>query len=372
MALSLAVGKLSVNPSPIPPSNGLLLGLAHEALAGSADERHRLGEEHAHRVPQRDCLLVDAALRLHLGECRGGQLDGRVQRQRGELLALGLLHGLGLLLGELAQAAQQILGIASERKTTFHADHFSVCTVFTVEQRDALRDRLVQLAKADPRIAAGALVGSLAEGGDRLSDLDLTFGVADGELVDTVLEEWTRTIVDEFDAVVLFDLPAGPATYRVFFLPGALQFDLSFMPQAEFAATTPKFKLLFGSAGERPLVPPKIEELFGYAVHHALRARFTIERGRYWWAEYWISSLRDYALSLACVRRKLPASYGRGFDDLPAEVRGAFAGSLVSSLDHDELLRAFGVALDGFLTVADGLPDTPKVAPHLLQLKGTL
>jgi hypothetical protein len=341
-------------------------------LACSADERHRLGEEHAHRIPQRDGLLVDAALRLHLGERRGGQLDRRVQRQGRELLALRLLHVLGLLLGELAQPAQQVFRIASKRETAFHADHFSVCHLFTVEQRDALHDRVVQLAEADPRIVAGALVGSLAVGGDRLSDLDLTFGVADGEPVDMVLEEWTRTIVDEFDAVVLFDLPAGPAIYRVFFLPGALQFDLSFTPQAEFAATTPKFKLLFGSAGERPLVPPRVAELFGYAVHHALRSRFCIERGRYWWAEYWISSLRDYALSLACVRRELPASYGRGFDDLPAEVRDAFAGSLVSSLDRDELMRAFGVALDGFLTVADGLPDTPKVAPHLLQLKGSL
>ena len=36
--------------------------LAHEPLAGGADERHRLGEEHAHRVAQRDRLLV--------GRCR--------------------------------------------------------------------------------------------------------------------------------------------------------------------------------------------------------------------------------------------------------------------------------------------------------------
>ncbi|HSX22613.1 MAG TPA: hypothetical protein VLE97_07575 [Gaiellaceae bacterium] len=244
--------------------------------------------------------------------------------------------------------------------------------MFTVAYRDALRDRVIALAESDPRVVSGALVGSLAVDGDRLSDLDLTFGVGDGEAVEAVLEDWTRTIVDEFDAVVLFDLPAGPAIYRVFFLPGALQFDLSLTPQAEFAATTPKFKLLFGSAGERPIVPPYSVELFGYAVHHALRARFCIERERWWWAEYWISSLRDYALSLACQRRGLPASYGRGYDELPAFIRDAFVGSLVRSLDREELLRAYGVALDGFLTVADKLPDTAKVAPHLLQLKGNL
>src|SRR5437764_3812496 len=49
--------------------------------------------------------------------------------------------------------------------------------VFTVEQRDALRDRLLRLAEEDERVVAGAAVGSLAvDGGDRFSDLDLTFG----------------------------------------------------------------------------------------------------------------------------------------------------------------------------------------------------
>src|SRR5690348_4311519 len=46
--------------------------------------------------------------------------------------------------------------------------------VFTVEQRDALRDRVLELARADGRVIAGALVGSLAAGGgDQYSDLDL-------------------------------------------------------------------------------------------------------------------------------------------------------------------------------------------------------
>src|SRR5712692_6287601 len=100
------------------------LALAHEALACRGDERHRLGEQHPHRVAERDRLLVDRAGRLHLRERGGRQLDRRVQRQRRELLALRLLHRLRLLLGELTQAAQQILWIAAERKAhaaLFHA-----------------------------------------------------------------------------------------------------------------------------------------------------------------------------------------------------------------------------------------------------------
>ena len=53
---------------------------------------------------------------LDLRERRGAELDRRVERQGRELLALGLLHRLGLLLGELAQPAQEILGIAAERE----------------------------------------------------------------------------------------------------------------------------------------------------------------------------------------------------------------------------------------------------------------
>src|SRR5689334_15939706 len=85
--------------------------------------------------------------------------------------------------------------------------------VFTVEQRDALRDHLLQLADEDDRVLAGAAVGSLAvDAGDRFSDLDLTFGIADHVPVADVLEEWTRTLIDELDAVHLVDLERGLTT----------------------------------------------------------------------------------------------------------------------------------------------------------------
>ena len=243
--------------------------------------------------------------------------------------------------------------------------------MFSVIDRDRLRERVLQWAASDRRIVAGAVVGSLAlDEGDRWSDLDLTFAVTDNLPVHEVLEDWTRKLVDEFDAAHLFDLPSGATIYRVFLLPGCLQFDLSFTPASEFGANGPKFKLLFGSSVEKPYTQPlPAQELFGYAVHHALRARFCIERGRYWHAEYWISGVRDYALSLACRRRGLPTRNGRGFDDLPADVRDAFKGALVTSLERDELLRALGCAIDGLLREVDEVQDlSAKVEPQLREL----
>ena len=246
--------------------------------------------------------------------------------------------------------------------------------MFTEHDRNCIRDHVLALASSDPRIVAGAVVGSLAlREGDRWSDLDLTFAVADGVPLLDVLSDWSRLLTDELQAVQLFDLPAGASIYRVFLLPGCLQFDLSFTPAAAFGAIGPEFRLLFGEAGTKPyLSPPSPQELVGYGVHHALRARFCLARGRVWQAEYWQSGVRDYGLHLACLRRNLPARNGRGFDDLPADVRDAYKDALARSLDPEELLRALRVAVVRLLHEASEVPDTIEmvrsVEPRLHEL----
>jgi hypothetical protein len=223
--------------------------------------------------------------------------------------------------------------------------------VFTVEERERVRERVLELAAADPRVVAGAVVGAQAHGpGDRWSDLDLTFGVEEGVPVADVLGDFTRALEAELDALRLFDLPRGQAIYRVFLLPGCLQFDLSFAPQSEFGPRGPKFALLFGETVEAPPIEqPSADELFGLGAHHAVRARICIERGKLWQAEFWLSALRDHALELACLRRGLEGSYGRGFDELPSEVLAEFEGAIARRLAADELLRALAVATEGLL-----------------------
>ena len=240
--------------------------------------------------------------------------------------------------------------------------------MFTIEERDALRDRVLRLAQEDERVVAGAAVGSLAvDGGDRFSDLDLTFGIVDQVPVADVLNDWQRTLTDEVDAVHLTDLERGPTIYRVFLLPDALQFDLSMTPAAQFRPAGPRFRLLFGetAAGdsEGP-IPPVAGDLFGWGVIYALHARAGIERGRVWQAEHYVGAVRDHALSLACLREGRTAVQARGYDDLaastlarfgethvgaaePGALRAALAASVLALLDEGEEARlphAFAVA----------------------------
>lgn len=135
---------------------------------------------------------------------------------------------------------------------------------------------------------------------------------------------------------------------RVFLLPCCLQCYLFYTPALKFWVTGPKIKLMFGKSADKPYLKPlQVWELFGCAVHHASRARFCIERGWYWQAEYWISAIRHYALHLACLRRDLPASQGGGFDDFPPEIHQVFNRTFVGSLTRDELIRTLNRVIDG-------------------------
>ena len=253
--------------------------------------------------------------------------------------------------------------------------------MFTVEQRDALRERLLRLAEEDERVVAGAAVGSLAvDGGDRYSDLDLTFGIADHVPVSDVLDDWTRTLIDELDAVHLADLERGPTTYRVFLLPDALQFDLSMTPATQFRPAGPRFRLLFGetAADESqvsgpPVIPtpPATRDLFGWGVIYALHARACIERGRFWQAEHYVGAVRDHALSLACLGQGLPAVQARGYDDLSADTLARFEATHVGAVEPGALRAALAASVLALMAAGAEarLPQADAVAQRLAELR---
>lgn len=244
---------------------------------------------------------------------------------------------------------------------------------------------MLQLAEEDERVVAGAAVGSLAvDDGDRFSDLDLTFGIADQVPVADVLDDWTRTLVGERDAVHLADLERAPTTYRVFLLPDALQFDLSMTPAAQFRPAGPRFRLLFGetAAGDSQIpgapvapglfisTPSVAHDLFGWGVIHALHARACIERGRVWQAEHHVGAVRDHALSLACLRQGLPAVQARGYDDLSAETLARLEQSHVGAVEPGALRAALAACVLALMRegAEARLPHADAVAQRLAEL----
>jgi hypothetical protein len=257
--------------------------------------------------------------------------------------------------------------------------------VFTVAQRDALREQLLRLAQQDARVVAAAAVGSLAaDSGDRFSDLDLSFGIADHVPVAAVLDAWTGTLIDELEAVHLADLERGPTTYRVLLFPDALQLDLSMTPAAQFRPAGPRFRLLFGATaagqaeGSTPPVAgslflatsPVAGDLFGWGVIYALHARACIERGRLWQAEHYVGAVRDHALSLFCLGQGLPVVQARGYDDLAAATLARLEAAHVGAVEPGALRAALAAGVGGLLGAGAEarLPHADTVAQRLGEL----
>ena len=223
--------------------------------------------------------------------------------------------------------------------------------MFTPEGRSQLRSDLLQYAANDARINGAAITGSAAiDGEDRWSDIDLAFGVAEAAQLPSVLSDWTAFMYEEHRAVHHVDVKSAAWIYRVFLLASTMQVDLAFVPDTEFRALAPTFRLIFGKANEPrhiPSAPPS--DIIGLGWLYALHARSCIARRKLWQAEYMISGVRDHALALACIRHGLPGAHGRGIDQLPREVAAKFEASLVIRLDSDEVSRAFRVAVSGLL-----------------------
>lgn len=218
--------------------------------------------------------------------------------------------------------------------------------MFTTNQRDHVRQYVLEMAQSDPRVTGGAIIGSLAAGAeDRWSDIDITFGIASGNAIETVIDDWTQLLEQEFGVLHHFDLRSGSSIYRVFLLPDGLEIDLSVTPEFDFGARGPHFHLLFGNA--QPLKaspPPDTQNIIGLCWHHVFHAHSCIERNKPWQATYWIDELRNHTLTLVCTRLGESGFHGRGFDKLPATITAPFANTLVRSLDESELRRALAAA----------------------------
>ena len=240
------------------------------------------------------------------------------------------------------------------------------------ERRRWVRQWLLSRARADQRITGAALTGSAARGTeDAWSDVDLFFGAADGICVDSLLAEWSAHVYRELGAVHHFDLRSGPTVYRAFLLAELLEIDLGFTSAEHFGPHGDGgFRVVFGAAAPPRDLPFDAAHLTGLAWHHVLHARISLERGRYWQAEHWISALRDHTLALACHRLGLPASHARGADRLPPEITGRAADALVRTLEPAELARALRAATAALRAeLRTGHPETAAaLEPPLLAL----
>lgn len=215
--------------------------------------------------------------------------------------------------------------------------------MFTAEWREQLRVNLLEKAQSDSRISGGAITGSASiDQLDAWSDIDLAFGVSHASELRAVLDSFTEAMYSDYGAIHHLDVASGPWIYRVFLLSNTLQVDLAFVPEEHFGARAPTFKLIFGKTGgisHDPATP--FDTYVGWCWLYALHVRSSLRRGKLWQAEFFISGMRNYLISLYCRRFGLPEKQGRGVDQLPPEQLKKLEATLVKSMEISSLKQAF-------------------------------
>jgi hypothetical protein len=224
--------------------------------------------------------------------------------------------------------------------------------IFTPDDRERLRDKLVAAAQHDANLCGAAHTGSAASSQlDRWSDIDLALCLKPTASYDQVVAEWTDRLYQRHDAVAHMDVMRGPTLFRVFLLKNTLQVDVAFWRAEDFGAIGPNFRLIFSREGGESKPPhPEAQSnpqvLVGMAWLYALHVRSSLARGRVLQTDYMLSGMRNHVFELTCLRCGVIAKQGRGLDDLPAAEREIAAQCIPRSLDPAELKRAFQNTMD--------------------------
>ena len=104
--------------------------------------------------------------------------------------------------------------------------------LFRPEERQAVAERLLELLRADGRVAEAMLAGSLAAGtADEYSDLDLTIVARPDVDLSALADEWVERLRGELPVLGTFEVWFGRPV-RGLLLDNLLEIDLDFTREA--------------------------------------------------------------------------------------------------------------------------------------------
>src|SRR5680860_526387 len=122
--------------------------------------------------------------------------------------------------------------------------------MFSVDDRRALRQQVIDRASDDDHVTACVLFGSAARGEeDTWSDIDIALQLGRGVALEEVTNLWKAWLGDVANVADTLAIHASGALYRVFLLSNSRQLDLSFWPHDHLRSTGMPVQPIFGTIG---------------------------------------------------------------------------------------------------------------------------
>src|SRR5215207_506483 len=164
-------------------------------------------------------------------------------------------------------------------------------SLFTPEEREMTAEQVSCLLGNDSRINGVVVVGSLASGGDRWSDIDIEVVVGDDEELLVVAADWVGNLYELLPVVHHFETAFGDTLVRGFLLENLLELDLAFDQAGSLSIWSPA-KVIFDRTGRvadaanaHAQDDPYAQDLAGeagFVWHDVLHACTAVRRSRLW------------------------------------------------------------------------------------------
>ena len=231
--------------------------------------------------------------------------------------------------------------------------------IFSVDERELIKKRVVAFAKENKNILSAVLVGSGAVGFiDDASDLDFYLIVDSKESISGAMD-YVKENIEKLSEVLTFK-QMDERRLQVYLLQNYLEIDIGYTPIDETEATRERFKVMFdktntvgdimGATWEKNKeisqetlfnadVQSKYEEYAGSTWHFLFHAAVAIKRGEHWRCMAEMEIVRNRVIELKGIRHSFRTGRGRDVDKFPQVELAAMQKTLVTELTREALLQ---------------------------------
>lgn len=228
--------------------------------------------------------------------------------------------------------------------------------IFTVEDRQAAFDSILDAAQKNKKIISLVQVGSGAVGyTDELSDLDFVVALDKDESLLEIMDYMHEIISSQFE---LLDFSQNVERHlQAYRLTNLLEIDIGFGAYTRAAALKPNFKVLFDSSNtvEKAMkdsrawfcggaIEKKYQDDLAFASiatpSHLMHAACAIKRNQFFRASAEIEFLRNILIKLIGGRLKIDIEMNRDIDKLSPDELKVLKATVVCGFEKENLWKA--------------------------------
>ncbi len=235
----------------------------------------------------------------------------------------------------------------------------------SVDLKHTTVDRIVRLARIDPRLCGSLLLGAAAQDpADECDRIHLCMIVYNDHAVPDVFADWQRRLCAILPVLSVESTADAPDRHTLsLLLGGPVEIWLRFICASDLQAAGALWQVLFDRIGDLDWrmkvlwvkktaarrVVPEYEQRMASIKHRMFLAQAALENGRLWQAIIDIGDIRKQVIDLHGLRTGEDAIADRDIDNMEPPFLATLAPTVCTALTRAEAARALQAVIECFL-----------------------